>query len=130
MCRHFEEDYGLEVRIVRLHNVYGPKGTYSGGREKAPAALCRKIAQAKIMENEEITVWGDGKQTRSFMYIDDCVTGILKVFSSKFSKPINLGSSEQVSINHMIKLIEKISNIKTKKKIFDAQAKGSKRKIK
>ena len=124
MCRHFEEDYGLEVRIVRLHNVYGPKGTYSGGREKAPAALCRKIAQAKIMGNEEITVWGDGKQTRSFMYIDDCVTGILKVFSSKFSKPINLGSSEQVSINHMIKLIEKISNIKTKKKYLMHKPKG------
>ena len=116
MCRHFQEDYGLQVRIVRLHNVYGPKGTYLGGREKAPAALCRKIIDAKLKNKKKIEVWGDGKQTRSFMYIDDCIKGILKIFYSKKSFPINLGSSEKVSINKMIKIIEEIACYKVKKK--------------
>ncbi len=124
MCRHFNEDYGLSVRIVRLHNVYGPYGTYSGGREKAPAAICRKIAYAKIKNNKKINVWGDGKQTRSFMFIDDCIDGILKIFLSKYSEPINLGSSERVSINQMIQIIEKISLIKVKKKYQLNKPKG------
>ena len=124
MCRHFKEDFNLDVRIVRLHNVYGPFGTYDGGREKAPAAICRKISTAKVLKKKQITVWGDGKQTRSFMYIDDCIDGIFKIFFSDFSEPINLGSSEQVSINQLIKIIEKISNYKVKKKYLLNKPKG------
>ncbi len=115
MCRHFKEDYKLDVRIIRLHNVYGPFGTYSGGREKAPAAICRKVADAKMKKLRKINVWGDGKQTRSFMFIDDCIKGILKIFYSDYSKPINLGSSEKVSINKMINIVEKIAKYKIKK---------------
>ena len=124
MCRHFKEDFNLDVRIVRLHNVYGPFGTYDGGREKAPAAICRKISTAKVLKKKQITVWGDGKQTRSFMYIDDCIDWIFKIFFSDFSEPINLGSSEQVSINQLIKIIEKISNYKVKKKYLLNKPKG------
>ncbi len=124
MCRHFQEDYGLQVRIIRFHNVYGPYGTYDGGREKAPAAICRKIIEAKLNNKKKIEVWGDGKQTRSFMYIDDCIEGILKIFFSKFSDPINLGSSEKVSINHMIKIIEKIACIEVEKKYLLNKPKG------
>ena len=109
MCRHFKEDYGLEVRIARYHNIYGPYGTYDGGREKAPAALCRKVIHAKIKNQNEIDVWGDGKQTRTFLYIDDCIKGTLKLFESNYSEPVNIGSDEQVSINQMIGIIEKIS---------------------
>ena len=112
MCRHFNEDYGLDVRVVRYHNVYGPLGTYDGGREKAPAALCRKIIKAKISNQNQIDVWGDGKQTRSFMYIDDCIKGTLKVFENNFTDIFNIGSEEQVSINQMINIIENISNYK------------------
>ena len=112
MCRHFNEDYGLDVRVVRYHNVYGPLGTYDGGREKAPAALCRKIIKAKISNQDQIDVWGDGEQTRSFMYIDDCIDGTLKVFENNFTDIFNIGSEEQVSINQMINIIENISNYK------------------
>ena len=112
MCRHFMEDYGIEVRIARYHNIYGPYGTYDGGREKAPAALCRKVANAKKNNQNSIEVWGDGKQTRSFLYIDDCIEGTLRLFESDYSKPVNIGSDEQVSINQMIDLIEDISNVK------------------
>ena len=115
MCRHYNEDFKLDVRIVRLHNVYGPFGTFSGGREKAPAAICRKIVRAKIDNDKNILVWGDGNQTRSFMYIDDCIEGIIKIFFANYSKPINLGSSEQVSINKLINIIEKIANVELKK---------------
>ena len=108
MCRHFMEDYGIEVRVARYHNIYGPYGTYDGGREKAPAALCRKVINAKKNENK-IEVWGDGKQTRTFLYIDDCIEGTLRLFESEYSEPINIGSDEQVSINQMIGIIEKIS---------------------
>ena len=118
MCRHFTEDFGLETRIARYHNIYGPLGTFDGGREKAPAALCRKIIQAKKNNLKSIDVWGDGKQTRSFMFIDDCIKGILKIFFSNYHSPINLGSSERVSINEMIKIIEKIASFKVKKKII------------
>ena len=112
MCRHFMEDYGIEVRIARYHNIYGPFGTFDGGREKAPAALCRKVICAKKNNENKIEVWGDGKQTRTFLYIDDCIEGTLKLFESDYSKPVNIGSDEQVSINQMIDIIEEISNIK------------------
>ena len=124
MCRHFQEDYSLNVRVVRLHNVYGTHGTYAGGREKAPAAICRKIAEAKLKNKNVIDVWGDGKQTRSFMFIDDCIKGIFKIFFSNYHNPINLGSSERVSINQMIKTIEKIASYKVKKKYLLDKPKG------
>jgi len=109
MCRHFQEDYGLEVRIARYHNIYGPYGTYDGGREKAPAALCRKIIEAKKNNKDTIDVWGDGEQTRTFLYVDECVEGTLRLFESDYSEPVNIGSDEQVSINQMIGIIEEIS---------------------
>ena len=109
MCRHFQEDYGLEVRVARYHNIYGPFGTYDGGREKAPAALCRKVINAKKENKDTIDVWGDGEQTRTFLYVDECVEGTLRLFESNHSDPINIGSDEQVSINQMIGIIENIS---------------------
>jgi nucleoside-diphosphate-sugar epimerase len=115
MCRHFNEDFGIETRVVRYHNVYGPLGTFDGGREKAPAALCRKIALAKINNKKIIDVWGDGQQTRSFLYIDDCVIGTNKVFNKNFNEPLNVGSEEQVSINQMINIIEEIADYKVDK---------------
>ena len=111
MCRHFMEDYGIEVRVARYHNIYGPFGTYDGGREKAPAALCRKIISAKKNNLNQIDVWGDGKQTRTFLYVDECVEGTLRLFESDYSNPINIGSDEQVSINEMIEIIENISGV-------------------
>jgi GDP-D-mannose 3',5'-epimerase len=116
MCRHFSEDFGLETRVIRYHNVYGPLGTYDGGRDKAPAALSRKIALAKMNNEKEIEVWGDGKQTRSFMYIDDCLVGTKKIFNSDLKDVYNLGSDEQVSINQMIDVIEEIADYKVNKK--------------
>jgi len=118
MCRHFMEDFGLEVRVARYHNIYGPVGTYDGGREKAPAALCRKIAKAVINEKKEIEIWGDGEQTRSFLFIDDCVEGTLRLFNSNHSDPTNIGSDEQVSINQMVNIIEKIAGIQTLKRNY------------
>ena len=118
MCRHFMEDYGIQVRIARYHNIYGPYGTYDGGREKAPAALCRKIIKAKKDSKNEIEVWGDGMQTRSFLYVDDCIEGTLRLFESDYSDPVNIGSDEQVSINQMIEIIEGISGLKELKKIY------------
>ncbi len=115
MCRHFLEDYGLDVKVARYHNIFGPNGTYDGGREKAPAALCRKIIESILDNKNTIDVWGDGKQTRSFLYIDDCVDATLKLFNSEFHGPINIGSEEKVSINEMISKIEKISNKKVSK---------------
>ena len=115
MCRHFLEDYGLDVKVARYHNVYGPNGTYDGGREKAPAALCRKIIIANEKNSDVIDVWGDGKQTRSFLFVEDCVNATLKFFNSNHHGPINIGSEEKVSINEMIEKIEKISNKKFKK---------------
>ena len=117
MCRHFMEDYGIPVRIARYHNIYGPYGTFDGGREKAPAALCRKVLNAKKNENK-IEVWGDGKQTRTFLYIDDCIEGTLRLFESEYSEPINIGSDEQVSINQMIDIIEDISATKRLERIY------------
>ena len=124
MCRHFTEDFGLETRVVRYHNVYGPFGTFDGGREKAPAAICRKIAEAKLKNEIEIEVWGDGEQTRSFMFIDDCIEGTKKIFSSNFNDVYNLGSREQVSINQMITVIEDIAKYKVKKKYLLDKPKG------
>ena len=115
MCKHFEEDFGMQVRVVRFHNVYGPEGTWRGGREKAPAALCRKIIEAKKSDNLKIEVWGDGEQTRSFMYIDDCITGLDKIMESDFSDPINLGRSEMVSINELIDMISEIAEVKVER---------------
>ncbi len=121
MCRHFMEDYGIEVRIARYHNVYGPYGTFDGGREKAPAALCRKLINLKINKKNLLEVWGDGNQTRSFLFIDDCINGTLKLFNSNYSKPLNIGSDEQVSINQMIKILENISKAEniSKKYLLD-----------
>ena len=116
MCRHFMEDFKLNVKVARYHNIFGPLGTYDGGREKSPAALCRKIAQNKIDHKNEIEVWGDGKQTRSFLFIEDCLDATLKLFNSDFAGPVNIGSEEQVSINEMISIIENIANYKVNKK--------------
>jgi GDP-D-mannose 3',5'-epimerase len=115
MCRHFSEDFGLQTRVVRFHNIYGPFGTFDGGREKAPAALCRKIIESKKNNLEKIDVWGDGEQTRSFLYIEDCLDGMLKVFFSNSDQVYNVGSEEQVSINQMIEKIEEISKYKVSK---------------
>src|SRR3984957_17611593 len=111
MCRHFEEDYGLECRVARYHNVYGPLGTWSGGREKAPAAICRKVIEAKTSGNHEIEIWGEGHQTRSFMYIDDCLEGVQAIFESEIREPINLGSSELVTINGLVDIVEEIAGV-------------------
>jgi len=112
MCRHFREDYGLTTRVARYHNVYGPEGTWTGGREKAPAAVCRKIATAVITGEHELDIWGDGEQTRSFMYIDDCVKGSQMILAGDHIEPINLGSSELVSINQLYSIVEEIAGIK------------------
>ena len=124
MCRHFTEDFNLDTRIVRYHNIFGPLGTYDGGREKAPAALCRKIINAKINKKKDIEVWGDGEQTRSFLYIEDCIEGTLKVFNSNSNNVFNVGSDEQVSINQMIEIIENIANYKVKKNYDLSKPKG------
>jgi nucleoside-diphosphate-sugar epimerase len=111
MCRHFMEDFGLITRVARYHNVYGPCGTWTGGREKAPAAICRKVAEAKIFGHNEIEIWGDGKQTRSFMYIDDCTEGTLRIMGSDVDEPINLGSSKMVTINELVDIVEEIAGV-------------------
>jgi nucleoside-diphosphate-sugar epimerase len=115
MCRHFREDFHLETRIARFHNVYGPFGTFSGGREKAPAAICRKVIQAELSGKYEIEIWGDGEQRRSFMWIDDCIRGIQDVSQGEFHDPVNLGSAETVSINQLVHIVEEIAGIKLKK---------------
>jgi len=115
MCRHFREDFGLETRIARYHNVYGPHGTYSGGREKAPAAICRKVIEAKLSGNREIEIWGDGHQTRSFMWIDDCIKGTQMIMDGDFVEPLNLGSGELVSINQLVDIVEEIGGVKLKR---------------
>ncbi len=115
MCRHFLEDFGVTTRVARYHNVYGEHGTYDGGREKAPAAICRKVIQAKLSGNHEIDVWGDGEQTRSFMYISDCIEGTSKIMASDITEPINLGSSELVSINQLVDIVEEIAGLRMKR---------------
>jgi GDP-D-mannose 3',5'-epimerase len=111
MCRHFREDFGLETRVARYHNVYGPNGTWEGGREKAPAAICRKVIQAKLSGRHAIEIWGDGEQTRSFMYIDDCIHGTRAIAASNVLEPLNLGSSELVTINQLVELVEEIAGV-------------------
>jgi GDP-D-mannose 3',5'-epimerase len=112
MCRHFREDFGIATRIGRYHNVYGPYGTWDGGREKAPAAIARKVATALISGKREIEIWGDGEQTRSFMYIDDCLKGTQLLMNSNFVEPLNIGSDEMVSINELVDIVENIAGIK------------------
>lgn len=112
MCRHFREDFGLPTRVARFHNVYGPHGSWEGGREKAPAAICRKVIQAKQDGSGEIEIWGDGSQTRSFMYIDDCIKGIQLITASDIVDPINLGSNELVTINQLVDIAEKIGGVR------------------
>jgi GDP-D-mannose 3', 5'-epimerase len=124
MCRHFREDFGLRARMARFHNVYGPWGTWYGGREKAPAAICRKVIEAKIKGNPEIEIWGSGDQTRSFMYIDDCVKGIALIMESDIVDAINLGSSEAVTINQLVDIAEEIAGIKLRRKYDLTAPKG------
>jgi GDP-D-mannose 3',5'-epimerase len=116
MCRHFSEDFGLAARVARYHNVYGPRGCYDGGREKAPAAICRKVATALLAARDEIEIWGSGEQTRSFTYIDDCIQGTQAIMASDtITFPINLGSSEKVTINQLVDVVEEIAGVRLKR---------------
>ena len=124
MCRHFREDFNLYTRVARFHNVYGPWGTWFGGREKAPAAICRKVIEAKISGKHEIEIWGSGNQTRSFMFIDDCTEGIQRIMNSHILEPINLGSSEAVTINQLVDITEAIAGIKLKRNYDLSAPKG------
>jgi GDP-D-mannose 3',5'-epimerase len=124
MCRHFREDFGLYTRTARYHNVYGPEGTWSGGREKAPAAICRKVAEAKLSGSSEIEIWGDGEQTRSFMYIDDCLYGSKAILDSHILEPINLGSDEMVSINQLVDIVENIAGVNLERRYDLSAPKG------
>jgi len=124
MSRHFREDFGINTRVARFHNVYGPNGTYEGGREKAPAAISRKVIEAKLSGKHEIEIWGDGHQTRSFMYIDDCLKGIQAILASDILEPLNLGSSELVSINQLVDMVEDIAGIKLKRRYNLSAPKG------
>jgi GDP-D-mannose 3',5'-epimerase len=124
MCRHFREDFGLYTRVARFHNVYGPWGTWFGGREKAPAAMCRKVIEAKMSGKHEIEIWGSGVQTRSFMYADDCIKGVQLIMDSDILEPINLGSTEAVSINQLVDIVEDIAGIKLKRKYDLSAPKG------
>lgn len=124
MCRHFREDFGLQTRVARYHNVYGPLGTWDGGREKAPAAICRKVALAKITGDMNIEIWGTGDQTRSFMYISDCVYGTQMLLNSDFVEPINIGSAEMVSINQLVDMAEDIAGIKLQRSYNLSAPKG------
>jgi GDP-D-mannose 3', 5'-epimerase len=116
LCTHYRKEYGIETRIVRFHNIFGPYGTWDGGREKAPAALCRKVAVAKLTGSSEIEIWGDGEQTRSFCFIDDCIVGIHKLMSSTFEEPLNLGQDRMVSINQLTDIIADIAGVRVRKK--------------
>jgi len=119
LCMHYREDYGIETRTVRFHNIFGERGTWEGGREKAPAAMCRKIAQAKLTGNKEIDIWGDGEQTRSFCYIDDCVDGIYRLMRSDFHEPLNLGQDRLVTINQLADIIARIAGVEISKRHID-----------
>jgi nucleoside-diphosphate-sugar epimerase len=124
MCRHFEEDFGLKTRVARYHNVYGPNGTWDGGREKAPAAICRKVASAVMSGVHEIEIWGDGEQTRSFMYIDDCVFGSQMITNADDPRPVNLGSNELVSINQLVSIVEDIAGVSLERRYDLSAPKG------
>jgi nucleoside-diphosphate-sugar epimerase len=121
MCRHFREDYGLCTRVARFHNVYGPHGSWEGGREKAPAAICRKVIEAKLSGKHEITIWGDGTRTRSYMFVDNCITGSEMIMNSEIVEPINLGSTEMVSVNELLAVVERIAGVRLKR-IYDLNA--------
>jgi nucleoside-diphosphate-sugar epimerase len=116
MCRHFTEDFGIVTRVARYHNVYGPYGTYDGGREKAPAAVCRKVVRAQLSRSGEIEIWGDGEQTRSFTYIDDCLEGTLRLMDSDVGEPLNIGSDQLVTINQLVDIVESIAHVKLKRR--------------
>jgi GDP-D-mannose 3', 5'-epimerase len=116
MCRHFSEDFGLATRVARYHNVYGPHGTYDGGREKAPAAICRKVIEAKLSGHHEIEIWGDGEQTRSFMFVDDCVYGTRILMRSDVTEPLNVGSAHLVTINELVSIVEQIAGLKLRRR--------------
>jgi len=116
LCEYYREEYGMETRIVRFHNIFGPLGTWEGGREKVPAAICRKVAVAKLTNNPEIEIWGDGLQTRSFCYIDDCIEGLFKLMRSDYAQPLNLGQDRLISINELADVVAEIAGIKIKKK--------------
>ncbi len=124
MCRHFREDFGLHTRVARFHNVYGPYGTWEGGREKAPAAVIRKVIHAKETGDRTIEIWGNGKQTRSFMYIDDCIKGVLAIMNSDILEPINLGSNELTTINGLVDIVEEIAGVKLERKYNLSAPKG------
>lgn len=124
MCRHFREDFGLKTRVARYHNVYGPWGTWDGGREKAPAAVCRKVIQARLSGKPEIEIWGDGNQTRSFMYIDDCLKGTQMFLENDVIEPLNLGSDEVVTINGLVDIVEDIAGIKLQRNYNLSAPKG------
>src|SRR5689334_8371431 len=115
MCRHFREDFALATRVARFHNVYGPHGTWEGGREKAPAAVCRKVIEARTTGRHEIEIWGDGTQTRSFMYIDDCLEGIERIVRGPVEEPLNLGSSELVTVNQLVDMVEEIAGVRLRR---------------
>jgi GDP-D-mannose 3', 5'-epimerase len=119
LCQHYREEYGIETHVVRFHNIFGPLGTWEGGREKAPAAMCRKVATAKLTGNHEIEIWGDGEQTRSFCYIDDCVTGIHKLMGSNYYEPLNLGQDRMVTINQLADIVAGIAGIEIGKRHID-----------
>jgi nucleoside-diphosphate-sugar epimerase len=121
MCRHFMEDYGISVRVPRFHNVYGPYGTYAGGREKAPAAICRKVVEARLNDSNTIEIWGDGEQTRSFTYIEDSIDGIMRIMESDITDPINLGSTQLVTINRLVDIVEEIAGVKLERR-YDLSA--------
>jgi GDP-D-mannose 3',5'-epimerase len=121
LVTHYHDDYGMDVRIVRFHNIFGPYGTWDGGREKAPAAMCRKVAVAKLTGNHEIEIWGDGEQTRSFCYIDDCVTGLYKLMQSGFNQPINLGQDRLININDLADMAAACAGITITKKFSGPQ---------
>src|SRR5579862_8256483 len=121
-CRHYTEDFGLETRVVRFHNIFGPLGTYDGGREKSPAAICRKVAMARQVD--EIEVWGDGEQTRSYCYVDDCVTGILKLMRSDYHEPLNLGQDRLISINQLVDIVSAAAGKKITKRYDRTKPQG------
>ena len=121
MARHFQEDFGIETRVARYHNVYGPNGTWDGGREKAPAAICRKVAVAKLSGDKRIEIWGDGEQTRSFTYIDDCLEGTLRLTASDVRDPVNVGSDQLVTVNELVDIVERVAGV-TLKREYDLDA--------
>ena len=116
MCRHFTEDFGLQTRVARYHNVYGPYGTYDGGREKAPAAVCRKVITAQLAGSNEIEIWGDGEQTRSFTFIDDCLYGTQALMASDITEPLNIGSDQLVTINQLVDIVQSIAGVKLRRR--------------